>query len=176
MIVPDLLGVGLALFLAWLFAQAAIHKLRAPDVYRRLVAAYLEADTVGRPVVWLLGLAELTLAILLVLPVSRQIGLATSAFVLLAYAGLMAMQLVRGRRDLQCGCAGPASATTVTPSLVMRNIICAFLALLALLPAVDVAPAVPAMGLSLFIAIFSTLIYLSSEQMIGNAQQMAGER
>ncbi|MBE9537526.1 MAG: hypothetical protein IMF06_00510 [Proteobacteria bacterium] len=173
---PDLLGIGMALFLAWLFAQAAIHKLRAPNVYRRLIAVYLEADTVGRPVVWLIASVELILAVLLLLPVSRHTGLAGSAFVLFAYAGLMAMQLARGRHDLQCGCAGPASTATVTPALVIRNSVCAFLALLALAPAVDVAPSAIGTGLTLFITIFSILIYLSSEQMISNAQQMTGER
>ncbi len=61
-------------------------------------------------------------------------------------------------------------------SQVVRNLVCAALALLAL-----VAPVAPTFGalpwvLSLFIAAFSILVYLSSEQMISNSQQIAGAR
>ena len=173
---PDLISLGLAWFLAWLFAQAAIHKFSAPGVYRQLVAVYLETAMVGRSAVWLIASLELTVALLLLLPISRQAGLAGSALMLLAYSGLMGLQLARGRVDLQCGCAGPASNTTITPSLVARNLICVLLALLAMAPATVVTIGVLSTGLSIFIAVFSILTYLSSEQMISNAQQMAGGR
>jgi len=170
---PDLIGTGLALFLAWLFAQAAIHKFRAPEVYRQLVAVYLDTAAVGRSTVWMIASVELALALMLLLPISRYAGLAGSALMLLAYSGLMALQLLRGRKDIQCGCAGPASTATITPSLVVRNLVCCLLALAAMAPAVVVSPGLIGAGMSGFIAAFSILIYLSSEQMISNAQQMA---
>lgn len=171
---PDLISTGVALFLSWLFAQAALHKFRAPEGYRQLIAVYLETDTVSRATVWLIACVELALALMLLLPVSRHAGLAGSALMLLGYSGLMALQLLRGRKNIQCGCAGPASTTTITPALVARNIICVLLALWAMVPAMAAATSVLSMGLSIFIAVFSILIYLSSEQMISNAQQMAG--
>jgi len=173
---PDLISIGLAWFLAWLFAQAAIHKFRAPDDYRRLVAAYLGKSSISRFTIGLIAAVELTVAALLLLPMSREVGLVGSTLMLLAYSGLMGLQLARGRLDLQCGCAGPASTTNITPSLVFRNFICVSLALIAMAPATVVTTGLFSAGLSIFIAVFLMLIYLGSEQMISNAQQMAGGR
>jgi len=173
---PDLISIGLAWFLAWLFAAAALHKFRAPDDYRELLGAYLPGLPSSRVFVWLPASLELGLALLLLLPQLRSVGLAGGALLLLAYAGLMGLQLARGNTDLKCGCAGAASSTTVSPVLVVRNLVCALLALAALAPSVLVSAGLAGMVLSIFIAVFSVVIYLSTEQIISNAQQIAGER
>ena len=173
---PDLITIGLAWFLAWLFAAAGLHKFRAPDFYRQLLGAYLSAIPSSRISVWLLASLELGLALLLLSPQLRSVGLAGSALLLLAYAGLMGQQLARGTTDLKCGCAGAASSTTVSPALVVRNLVCASLALAALAPSVLSSAGATGIALSFFIAVFIAVIYLSSEQLINNAQQIAGER
>lgn len=172
---PDLIVMGIGWFLAWLFGTAAVHKLRNIGHYRRLMGKYLDGGPVAPVFVWLVAAVEMSLAIAVVLPQTQRIGLASTALLLIAYAGLMGLQLARGRADMKCGCAGPASDTTISPALVLRNLACAVLALVAMAPNVSVDAGVAGIGLALFVASFAALAYLGSEQLIANAQQMAGE-
>ena len=174
MTLPAVIGNGLAWFLVCLFAQAAVHKLGAPRYYRQLMTRYVGAVG-GGLAVWLVAALEAGIALSLLLPQWRAAGLAAAAALLLVYAGLMASQVLRGETDMQCGCAGPDSQLGISWGLVIRNGVCAGLALLAL--TADDAAAVGWAGLclSLFIALFAVLVYETSEQLISNAQWMAGE-
>ncbi len=174
--IPEAVGIGLAWFLAWLFAQAAWHKWGAVDFYLQLMRRYLGALPGGRLAVWLIGALEAATALSLLLPQTREYGLVTAAALLLAYAGLMALQLVRGRADMQCGCAGPDSQLGISWALVLRNGVCAALALLPLGISTGVLPQGWAgVGLAAFVAVFAMLVYLTAEQIISNAQWMAEE-
>lgn len=174
--IPEAVGIGLAWFLAWLFGQAAWHKFGAGDFYLQLMRRYLGSIPGGRLSLWTVASAEGLTALSLLLPQSREVGFVAAAALLLAYAGLMALQLWRGRADMQCGCAGPDSQLGISWALVLRNGICAALALLSLGSA---ATAVPlswgGLGVAMFVAVFAVFIYLTSEQIVSNAQWMAGE-
>lgn len=174
-VVPDLIATGVAWFLAWLLGTAAFHKACNIEHYQRLMGKYLNDSSVGSVFVWLVAAVEMSLALAMLLPQMRGAGLAAAALLLIAYAGLMGVQLARGAADIKCGCAGPASETTISPTLVLRNLACASLTLLAMSPTISVDSGVAGIGLALFVATFATLIYLGSEQLIANAQQMAGE-
>lgn len=173
--VPDLIADGVAWFLAWLFGTAALHKARNIEHYRRLMGKYLNGSPVGPVFVWLVASVELSVALTMLLPQTRWTGLAGTALLLIAYASLMGVQLARGRADMKCGCAGPASDTTISPALMLRNLACAALALVAMTPNISVDAGVAGVGLALFVATFAALTYLGSEQLIANAQHMAGE-
>lgn len=171
---PTIISDGVAWFLVCLFVQAAWHKLGAPEYYRRLMTRYA-----GRPgggiAVWLVALLEAYIALSLLLPESRAAGLAAAAGLLLAYGGLMAWQLLRGESNMQCGCAGPDSQLGVSWALVVRNGVCAGLALLAMTAGVTADAGWIGLVISLFVALFALLVYETSEQLISNAQWMAGE-
>lgn len=169
-----LIGNGLAWFLLWLFAQAAFHKFGAPQYYRRLMTRYVGGPG-GGVAVWLVAALEAGIALSLLLPQWRATGLAAAAGLLLVYAGLMARQVLRGESGMQCGCAGPDSQLGVSWALVIRNGICAGLALLAMSSGGATAAGWAGVGLSLFVAVFAALVYATSEQLISNAQWMAGE-
>ena len=168
-------GTGFALFFAWLFALAAIQKLRAPDYYTNLMSTYIPALPHGRFTLLTLALAELALAMLLLIPHTRGYGLAGSAGLLLVYAAMMAWQIRRGQAGMDCGCSGPASVLAVSPALVVRNLVCACLALLSMSAAVGAVVGALELVLSVVIALFMITFYLCSDQVIANAQQMAGE-
>ncbi|QIB64573.1 MauE/DoxX family redox-associated membrane protein [Kineobactrum salinum] len=177
MVVPDLVGFGISGFLLWLFATAGLHKLRAPARFGSVISAYFPEHPITRRLVLPLALLELGIAVALVLPVTAAAGLLAAAMVLVLYGALMALQLTRGRRDLRCGCAGPASDLAVSPALVARNAICAGLALLALAPrTTDIAAGLAGMGLALYIAVFLIILYLCTEQLVSNGQQLARGR
>lgn len=128
------LHVTLRVLLGLLFAAAATHKLRDPAAFRATFAAYRLAPAWAASLVIL---AELGVVVALVLP--GRLGALAAAVMLLAYAGAIAANLVRGRRDLDCGCAGPGARRPVAWSLVARNVALAAVACAGLL-AVDARP------------------------------------
>ena len=171
---PAIISDGVAWFLVCLFVQAAWHKLGAPQYYRRLMTRYV-GRLGGGIAVWLVALLEAYIALSLLLPESRAAGLAAAAALLLAYGGLMASQVLRGESNMQCGCAGPDSQLGVSWALVIRNGVCAGLALLAMTSGGTADAGWTGLVISLFVALFALLVYETSEQLISNAQWMAGE-
>jgi hypothetical protein len=173
--VSQVIAIGLSLFLVWLFVTAGVHKFQAREYYRELMSSYFESLAVSRSMVAAVGSAELLVAALLVLPQSRSAGLLLAALILSFYAAMMAVQIKRGRDDIACGCAGPASMLTVSPALVLRNLLCAVLAVIAgLLPELS-SPVLSAYSLAGGIAAFMVVLYICSDQLIANAQMMAGD-
>ncbi len=171
----EVIAIGLSFFLVWLFVTAGVHKFQARDYYRELMSSYFESLTVSRSMVAAVGSTELFVAALLLLPQSRSTGLLLAALMLSFYAAMMGVQIKRGRDDIACGCAGPASMLTVSPALVLRNLLCAALAVFACL-----MPELPAATLSAYslaggIAAFMVVLYICSDQLIANAQMMAGD-
>ena len=170
---PASMSTGIVLFLVWLFAVAAVHKLRNPVYYRGLVSAYI--PVAPGLLVGALAALEFCLALALLLPRLRAVGLAVGAGLLAVYAAMMAWQYLSGHRDLRCGCSGPASELTVGPALVVRNLLCGILALLALAGGAPAPMSIAVIGLSLLVGVFMIFIYLCSDQVIANAQAMAEE-
>jgi len=148
--------------LALLFAAAALHKLRDPAGFRVALAGYavLPPAALGAGAALVVAAetaAGLALVAPLVAPLAgpraaplvaplagaagegwRRAGPLLAAALLLAYGAAIAASLARGRRDLDCGCLGPAGRVLpLSGALVARN---AALAAGALACALPVAP------------------------------------
>ncbi len=170
---PELVVNGLAWFIAWLFAVAALHKFRAPAYYQGLLNGWFPGVAVGSWVPYIVAASELGIAIAVLLPSTRGAGLLAAAMVLLLYAVVMGLQLAGGRGTASCGCAGPASSLVISAPVVLRNLLCAALALLALLPLQAGDHGLAGAALSASVAAFLIAGYLTSEQLIVNAQHLA---
>ena len=175
MTLPDSIGTGIAWFLVWLFAQAAFHKISAPGYYQELIHRYVPTIPAGRMWVASVATLETGIALCLLVPQWRVHGLVAAAVLLLFYAALMASEILRGRAGSQCGCAGPDSSLGVSWALVLRNGMCASLALLGLVGAGTAEVSWLGLVLAGFLALFTALVYLTAEQIVSNAQWMAGE-
>jgi hypothetical protein len=101
-----------------------------------------------------------------------------SVAVLIGYAGAMAANLVRGRRDLSCGCVfGAAHAgDRLSWSLVIRNGVLAALALLPALPLTARVPDWADHAVATVAAAALLLTYLAGQQLMGNAAAMRAWR
>ena len=166
-----------ALFLCWLFAVAAAHKLDAQNslYYKVIMAGYGVEGT--RRVRWLtriIGAVEMLIALAVLLPLSRHIGAAAAALALAGYALLMSAQLARGNADLDCGCEGPESGLKLSWPLVARNLLLCLLALLAYTG--SPASGVGYWALSVAFGALLWLAYLSSGQLLANWQLMVDHR
>jgi hypothetical protein len=119
---------------ALLFAVAAIHKLQDPRRFGEIFAAYgLLPLAVGRFASRAVPLLEAAVAGGLLFEGSRRPADFVGIVLLLAYAGAIAVNLRRGRRDLACGCGGPDDRRPIAGWMVWRNISIAVLLAAAML-------------------------------------------
>jgi hypothetical protein len=119
-----------------LWSAAAWHKLQDRAGFTRALAGYeLLSPPLFRLAGQMLPLLEALLAVCLLVPASRAPAALASAILLVTYGAAMAVNLVRGKADIDCGCAG-SEGQVISWWLVSRNaLLCC--ASLALLPGTD---------------------------------------
>jgi hypothetical protein len=111
-----------------LFASAAAHKLRDLKRFDAVFCAYELLPLAGRmQVSWLVPVLEAAVAIGLLWSGSRPFAGCTGMALLLLYAGAMALNLRRGRRDIACGCGGPDDRQSIAAWMAWRNLVLALL-------------------------------------------------
>ena len=165
---------SLCLFFAWLFGRGVVHKLSALDYYRELVASYVPIRGAAAALLGLVIVLELTLVALLLLPCSGAMGLGGSALLLGIYAAFMTWQLCQGRTAMSCGCSGANYPLVISPALVLRNVACAIVALLAAAYA-EHWGTWPQLLMALVLALLLAAACLLFEQLLANAQYMNEE-
>lgn len=120
------------LSLAALWLAAGLHKLSDPKSFQRSLEAYEIAPRAWLPFLgrWL-PVLELALAAALPAAPARPAAGILGALLLAGYGAAIALNLRRGRRDLDCGCMGFGPQSRISPGLVWRNAIAAVASLAA---------------------------------------------
>jgi hypothetical protein len=163
--------------LALLFLDAARHKLRDRAAFAAAFDAYrLLPEGAGRAAGAAIGGAELAVAAALLVPVADRPGALGAAGLLALYTAAIAVNLMRGRRDIDCGCAGPALRQPLGGGLVVRNLVLLGAALLCLVPTLprslvwlDAVTALGAVGVL-------ACGYAAAQRLLSNAPAMARVR
>jgi hypothetical protein len=107
---------------ALLFGSAATHKLRDPAGFRDALGAYaLLPEATLAPSVAALIAAEAAITIGCLLPASAAAACLAGALLLALYSAAIGINLVRGRRAIDCGCGGPGGSRPLRADLVARN-------------------------------------------------------
>lgn len=111
--------------LAALFGTAAVHKMRAPAMFVATLGNYrvLPARLLSAAAVLVIAL-EFALTAGLLWPATRAVSGVVGASLLLVYAAAIAINLRRGRGDLDCGCTlqrRPIGAWMVTRNSVLAT-------------------------------------------------------
>jgi len=156
----------------------AIDKLRDRELFEAIVENYrvLPAGAAASWFARALPAAEIIVAGLLLWPAARFIGAAAAIGLLLLFSSAIAVNLMRGRRDIDCGCGGASGRQTLSWWLAARN---AVLALLALLGATEGAAREMA-WLDAFTAVAGTLalfaLYVFFNQLGANAPRLKSLR
>ncbi len=164
---------AIALFLLWLFLSTGLHKIKPVNgsYYAKVFSNYgVSVPAVARLLPKLVGAVEIIIGVLVVLPNTRVIGVVAAVTALLIYLILMARQLWLGKKDMDCGCAGPLSDSKISDRLLFRNGVLIALALCCLAPS-------PHFGIYNVELIFPfslllIMLYLSVEQLISNGQKL----
>jgi hypothetical protein len=122
--------------LTLLFLAAAIHKLRHPQEFVGVVAAYqLASERFSSAIARLLPALELAVAIGLWIPPTRMAASVLGAALLAIYAAAIGINLKRGRHGIDCGCAFAGRGRSVIGSwMLARNAILICVALIASAP------------------------------------------
>jgi len=129
--VDPIVVVTAQLAIAWLFGHAVLHKLRAFDEFRATLHGYRLLPARGvSAAAGALVVGEVAIAFGAAF--GQAPALLGAAGLLALYGLAMAINLVRDREALDCGCGGPPQP--ISWSLVARNGLLAGTALLALFP------------------------------------------
>jgi uncharacterized membrane protein YphA (DoxX/SURF4 family) len=147
----------LSLSLAALFLAAAMQKMRAfrewPGVVRNF--QLLPEPLVGAAAA-VVPAAETLSAAMLIATRTRPAGALAAAVLLVLFAAALAVNIRRGRTEIDCGCFGTALRQPIAPWMVARNLILALLALAILVP-----PAPRPLGVIDCIACVGTVLTLA---------------
>jgi len=175
--VPEFAGWSVAVFLFWLFGSAAVHKVRNPLWYAGLLRGWFPSLAGVSLIARAAGFAEAAVALMLLMPTTRALGLIAAALMLVAYAVAMGLVMLDGSKQQKCGCGGSSSDLMISGGLVIRNGVCAGLALLAAMPSVvtDAHPMLK-VGMAVLIGTFMALTYSVIDVLMSNKQAMAGVR
>jgi hypothetical protein len=161
------IGWTVVLVLTGVFGAAAVTKLRALDAFVGIVHNYrLVPEPLERPIAYALPVLELAIALGVLLPVRAPAAVA-AAIMLALFAVAMAINLGRGRREIDCGCFATVLRQRLSWPLVVRNLLLAGMAL-ALVP----GPGVRGLGWLdlLTVGCASTalvLVYAAASQLFG---------
>lgn len=167
--------IALRVALSLLFIWSASHKLRDAAGFRAALTNYELVPERWLPsTAALLVAAELCVAIGLWLPgLGADAGCAAAALLAL-YGGAIAINIARGRRDIDCGCGGVAGDQPLSVALIVRNGVLAAVALASALPA---APRALTWidGVTIFGSIVTlTLAYAAIDGLLVNAPRIRG--
>ncbi len=163
------IGILIVAGLSLLLAAAATAKLRDLRYFEEIFAAYaVLPEAMSLPVARALPFVELGLSAGLLTAAGRPyVGLGVIVL-MLAYAAAIAINLGRGRRDLACGCGGPAERRPIAPWMVWRNCIIAGFAAISLLPWAS-RPLSLMDGVTIAFGLVSvTLVYLCVDLLLGD--------
>jgi Methylamine utilisation protein MauE len=111
---------------ALLFASAGVRKLQDLVRFTEIFAAYrvLPAPLAQR-LAWLIPCLEFTIAAGLLWEPGRRLGVASAIAVLITYGAGLGVNLLRGRRDLDCGCGAARDRRAIAAWMVWRNLLLA---------------------------------------------------
>jgi hypothetical protein len=133
--VDPVLQLLLRAALAVLFAAAAAHKLLDMPTFRASLAAYGLVPSAFVPILsTLLVAGEVIVAMALLPPDSSSAAPFAAAALLLIYTSAILVNLLRGRTDIDCGCAGPTRRQSLGVGLVVRNLVLLSATLVSALP------------------------------------------
>ncbi|MDH3212719.1 MAG: DoxX family membrane protein [Myxococcales bacterium] len=128
--------IALRLSLALLLLAASHHKLREFEAFRSAMANYrLLPDRWTRVAAAGVASGELAVGIALLAPGLTRAAAGAAVALLALYTAAIAINLIRGRRDIDCGCAGPRARRPLSGGLVARNAVLMLVAAACALPA-----------------------------------------
>lgn len=175
-----LASITLSTAMSVLLSMTALHKFTDRQAFAWVLATYQLVPRRLQPAfATLIPLAEASAAVLLLLDASRRLGATLATLLLVAFTLAMAVNLVRGRRDLDCGCglSFDGRSESLSEALLARNavLICAMGAVsfsVATRPAIAVDHFNGVLGGVLLALLFATAARLLATRRLMSARRL----
>ncbi|MFK7731423.1 MAG: MauE/DoxX family redox-associated membrane protein [Pseudomonadales bacterium] len=170
-----ILADSAAVFLMVVLLLAGVHKISPANqnYYRGVLEGYgLAYHSQLNLISLVLGVVEVFTALAILIPASRPLGAALAIALFTIYFAAMAAQLLQGKRDLDCGCAGPLGSSTISAALLLRNAVLIALATFCLLGPGSLLIQASTAALTLPFALLALIVYACAEQLIANSQKL----
>jgi Methylamine utilisation protein MauE. len=156
----------LSLCMAQLLGMAAWHKFKNMTEFKLVLSGYeLLPFSLLDAASKLIMVLECLTALALLLPSTRLLGALLAASLMFLYGCAMAINLLHGRRLLDCGCHINSQKQPISWHLVIRNLMFAGTMLLLLLPESARVLNLLDWALILFGVVIGSLIYLIYNQL-----------
>ena len=164
LLAQPVLLLAIRVFLALIFVTAAIGKLAHVDEFYGVVRNFrILPDGLSRLTAHVLPVAELAVAAGLLIGATAVPAALAAAALLAVFGAALAVNVLRGRTWIDCGCFRNGPKQTVSWALVARNAVMASAALMvALLLPQTPAPALAEAATGLLAGLTATLLYLSA--------------
>lgn len=156
-------------FLALLLLVAGLHKHADLNRIMAAVSAYrVVPGYFTKPVAWLVIAIELTVGTALVIPRTRESASFAAAGVFVVYFVVMSLGLIRGHREIDCGCSLYGREVPLSGAHLIRNGVLVLVAIMASMS--DLPRAVGWVdGVQITAAVFCLgMIYLSADSLLAN--------
>lgn len=128
---------------ATIFLGSAAMKFWQPMEFRGAVENYrLVPEAMAGALAWIVPALELAGALGLMVAATRGAAALLLLSLIAGFTSAIALNLVRGRRDLDCGCFGPLLRQPLSGWLLARNGVIALLVIVAVAP-IDGRPLAP---------------------------------
>lgn len=155
--IDPVISTTLRVVLAVIFLVAAGHKLSDLPGFRATLDEYrLLPRRLHAPAAVTFPVVELVVALALLTDGTASIAALMSLVLLCLYTLAIGVNLLRGRRDIDCGCSGPAMKQTLSEWLLVRNGVLLVVAMLCVVP----ATARPFVWLDFLTTAFAVLTFL----------------
>ncbi len=136
--IDPLYGLTARIFLGLFFLAAALHKLRGRQAFMAAIRGYaLLPQALLAPAAVMLLISEVMVGVLLLLPGFEMLASLAAAALLTLYFTAISVNLLRGRRDIDCGCSFGGSSSLLSNWHLLRLGALMALALLPLAGAVS---------------------------------------
>jgi uncharacterized membrane protein len=121
--------VTCSLILSYVFVVASLHKWQNIEEFRTTLTNYqIVPDNLLNVFIFTIPAVELLSGIALLIPVSSRLAALSAAVLLLMYMFAIGINLIKGRRSIDCGCGGTEQKQAISEWLLLRNGVLLFLA------------------------------------------------
>ncbi|MGI9228731.1 MAG: MauE/DoxX family redox-associated membrane protein [Gammaproteobacteria bacterium] len=138
MILDPVITLTVALLLSYIFVTAALHKWQDRPQFIETLKNYRLLPERSLPLLlWFIPALELITGITLLLPRFAASAALCALALLGVYTLAITINLLRGRRNIDCGCGSPDQKQAISEWLLLRNGVLIFFAWLLLNPVAD---------------------------------------
>ena len=117
---------------AAIFAGSAATKFLSPAEFGGAVENFrIVPEWMATPIAWILPILELIGAVAMLAVPTRSIAAVLLLSLTAVFSGAIAINLARGRRDIDCGCFGPVLRQRLSGWLLARNALLAIMIVIA---------------------------------------------